>query len=34
MDVANPGDRNVTEKQAEKVLKYKDITYKYSACGM
>ena len=26
IDVANPGDRNVTKKEAEKILKYKDLT--------
>jgi hypothetical protein len=26
MDVANPGDRNVIQKEAEKILKYKDLT--------
>ena len=25
MDVANPGDRNVIKKEAEKILKYKDL---------
>ena len=25
IDVANPGDRNVIKKEAEKILKYKDI---------
>jgi hypothetical protein len=25
-DVANPGERNVTKKEAEKILKYKDLT--------
>jgi len=26
IDVAVPGDRNVTKKEAEKILKYKDLT--------
>jgi hypothetical protein len=26
LDVANPGDRNVIRKEAEKILKYKDLT--------
>ena len=26
IDVANPGDRNVIKKEAEKVLKYKALT--------
>jgi hypothetical protein len=26
IDVANPGDRNVIKKEAEKILKYKDLT--------
>jgi hypothetical protein len=26
IDVAIPGDRNVIQKEAEKVLKYKDLT--------
>jgi hypothetical protein len=26
IDVAIPGDRNVTQKEAEKILKYKDLT--------
>jgi len=26
IDVAIPGDRNVIKKEAEKILKYKDIT--------
>ena len=32
--VAILGDRNVIKKEAEKILKYKDLTIKYSACGM
>jgi hypothetical protein len=30
IDVAVPGDRNVIQKEAEKILKYKDLTI----CGM
>jgi hypothetical protein len=26
IDVAVPGDRNVTQKEAKKILKYKDLT--------
>ena len=26
IDVATPGDRNVIKKEAEKILKYKDVT--------
>jgi hypothetical protein len=26
LDVAIPGDRNVTQKEAEKILEYKDLT--------
>jgi hypothetical protein len=26
IDVANSGDRNVIKKEAEKILKYKDLT--------
>ena len=26
IDVANPGNRNVIKKEAEKILKYKDLT--------
>jgi hypothetical protein len=26
IDVAVPGDRNVIQKEAEKILKYKDLT--------
>jgi len=32
--VAIPGDRNVIKKESEKILKYKDLIYKFSACGM
>jgi hypothetical protein len=28
IDVAIPGDRNVIQKEAEKILKYKDLTIK------
>jgi hypothetical protein len=35
IDLAIPGDRNVVKKEAERILKYKDLTIeKYSACGM
>jgi hypothetical protein len=34
IDVTIPGDRNVIQKEAEKILKYKDLTMKYSVCGM
>jgi hypothetical protein len=34
IDVAISGDRNIIKKVAEKVLKYKDLTIKYSACVM
>ena len=34
IDAANPGDRNMIKKVAEKILKYKDLTIKYSARGM
>ena len=34
IDVPISGDRNVTKKEAEKILQYKDLTKKYSACGM
>jgi len=26
IDTANPGDRNVIKKEAEKILRYKDLT--------
>ena len=32
IDVAISGDRNVIKKEAEKILKYKDLTKKYNAC--
>jgi hypothetical protein len=28
------GDRNVIKKEAEYILKYKDLTKKYGACGI
>jgi len=34
MDVAITGDRNVIKKEAEKVLKYKDLTIEISPCGI
>jgi hypothetical protein len=34
IDVAISGDRNVIKKEADKTLKYKDLTTEYSACGM
>ena len=34
IDVAISGDRNVIKKEAEKILKYKDLKLKYSGCGM
>jgi hypothetical protein len=34
IDVAIPGDRNVIQKEAEKIFKYKDLTLTYSVCGM
>jgi hypothetical protein len=34
IDAAIPGDRNVIEKEAEKILQYKDLIKKFSACGM
>jgi len=34
IDAANPGDRSVIKKGAEKILKYKASQYKFSACGM
>ena len=33
IDVAIPGHRNVIKKEAEKILKHKDLTIE-SACGM
>jgi hypothetical protein len=34
IDVAIPGDMNVIQKEAEKILKYEDLQKKYSVCGM
>jgi hypothetical protein len=35
IDVAIPGDRNVIQKEAEKILKYKDLTIEIQRmCGM
>jgi hypothetical protein len=34
IDVAIPGDRNVIKKEAEKILKYKDLILEIHACGM
>jgi len=34
IDVAISGDRNVIKKEAEKILKYKTLKYKYNARGM
>jgi hypothetical protein len=34
IDVAITGDRNVIKGEAEKILKYKNSKYKFSACGM
>ena len=34
IDVAISGDINVIKKEAEKILKYKDLTIQYSECGM
>jgi hypothetical protein len=31
IDVAFPGDRNVIQKEAEKIFKYKDLTIKNTA---
>ena len=33
IDVAISGDRNVIKKEAEKILKYKDLTIEIQACG-
>ena len=30
--IAIPGDRNVIKKEEEKILKYKDLIQKFSAC--
>jgi hypothetical protein len=34
IDVANPANRNVIKKEAEKILKHKDLTTVFSTCGM
>jgi hypothetical protein len=34
IDVAISGDRNVITEEANKILKYKDLTIEYNACGM
>ena len=34
IDVAIYGDRNVTEREAEEILKYKDITTEVQSSGM
>ena len=34
IDVAISGDRNVIKKETEKILKYRTLQQKYSACGM
>jgi hypothetical protein len=34
IDVAIPRDRNLIKKEAEKILKYKDLIIENSACGM
>jgi hypothetical protein len=34
IDVAIPGGRNVIQKEAEKILKYKGIAIEISVCGM
>ena len=34
IDVAISRDRNVIKNEAENILKYKDLTIEYSACGM
>jgi len=34
IDVAISGDRNVIKKEAEKILKYKDLTIEMQPCGM
>jgi hypothetical protein len=33
LDVAIPGDRNVIQKEAEKILKYKDLTIEIQPYG-
>jgi hypothetical protein len=34
INVAVPGGRNVIKKEAEKILKYKDLIIEVSVCGM
>ena len=34
IDVAIPGDRIVIKKEAEMILKYKDLIIQIRACGM
>jgi len=34
IDVVTSGDINVIKREAEKILKYKDIIIEASACGM
>ena len=34
LDVSISGDINVVKHEAEKILKYKDLTLEISACGM
>jgi hypothetical protein len=34
IDVATSGDINVIKREAEKIIKYKDIIIEISACGM
>jgi hypothetical protein len=34
IDVATPGDRNVIQKEVEKILKYKILTIEIQHCGM
>ena len=34
IDVAISGDRNVIKKEAEKFIKYEDLKWKHSVCGM
>jgi len=34
IDVAIPGDKNVIDKEAKKILKYKDLIIEIQRCGM
>jgi hypothetical protein len=34
IDMTIPGDRNVIQKEAEKILKYKDLTIEINVFGM